>query len=299
MPQQDRHVEHACPAKINLTLHVTGKRADGFHALHSVVARTRFGDHLRLEWNHAGSPDQDRVVVEEGCLPEGDNTLAQAMRLFRESSGFARGALTARLWKRIPVGAGLGGGSSDAVATLKALQDLFGEAAYGVDWTRLATAIGSDCRLFLEDGPVVMTGRGDQVEPLPPTVAARLQAVPVILFKPDFPVSTPEAYRRLAAGRYYSTTEAVQQAMDAWLDGDDPVPTPHNDFESLLADWMPTIPVVLERLRRTHGLDARLSGSGSACFVFPSGNPSVIQILRKELDSAWGQYHWLVETELN
>ena len=62
---------------------------------------------------------------------------------------------------------------------------------------------------------------------------------------------------------------------------------------------MPSIAVVLDRLRRVHGLDARLSGSGSACFVFPCGGPSVIQILKKELDSAWGKFHWLVETELH
>ena len=230
MPQEDRHVEHACPAKINLTLYVTGRRPDGFHELHSVVARTRFGDHLRLEWSPDGSADQDRVQLEEGCLPVGDNSVAQAIRLFRESSGFSGGALTARLWKRIPAGAGLGGGSSDAVATLKALQDLFGELAYGVDWARLATDIGSDCRLFLEEGPVVMTGRGDRVEPLPPPAATRLEGIPVILFKPDFPISTPEAYRRLAAGRYYTAAEAVQPAMDAWLSGEDPLPAPHNDF---------------------------------------------------------------------
>jgi 4-diphosphocytidyl-2-C-methyl-D-erythritol kinase len=299
MPQEDRYVEHLCPAKVNLTLFVTGKRADGFHALHSVVAQTRFGDSLRLEWRCAGSPEEDGVLVDGGGIPDGENTISKALRLYRESAGFNRGAFTARLTKRIPVGAGLGGGSSDAVATLKALQDMFGEMTYGTDWNGIATQIGSDCRLFLEDGPVVMEGRGEMVSPLPADLAARLRGAPVVLFKPDFSISTPEAYRRLANGRYYSDPARVRPLMDAWREGEGALPAPHNDFERLVADWMPTIGVVLHRLRHLHGLDARLSGSGSACFVFTGGRRSAIPLLRKELGSAWGKYYWLEETELH
>lgn len=292
-------MEHACPAKVNLSLAITGKRMDGFHELHSVVAQTTFGDTLRLEWQQAGTAEADSVIVDGVNLPQGDNTVAHALRLFREASEFRMGAFTARLQKRIPVGAGLGGGSSDAVATLKALQDMFGEQAYGIDWETLATMIGSDCRLFMEEGPVIMEGRGDKVSPLPPGLASRIRGRPLVLFKPDFSISTMEAYRRLAKGRHYSEPARVKALMQDWSAGNHALPDRCNDFERLLDEWIPSLALVLDRLRRLHGLDARLSGSGSACFVFPSDGASVIPVVKKELESAWGQFFWLQQTELH
>ncbi|MGC9450921.1 MAG: 4-(cytidine 5'-diphospho)-2-C-methyl-D-erythritol kinase [Oceanipulchritudo sp.] len=299
MPLEDRCVEHACPAKVNLTLCILGKRGDGFHDLHSVVAQTSFGDRLRLEWRHDVKPGQDAVVAEEGTLPGKDNTVALALRFFREAAGFDEGAFTARLWKRIPSGAGLGGGSSDGASTLKALRDLFGDQAYGVDWAALAARIGSDCSLFLENGPVIMSGRGELVEPLPAELAARLSRLPVVLFKPWFPIPTGEAYRRLALAGLYSDEGMPDRLVGEWRAGEQAVPSPCNDFQRLLGEWMPSLAVVLDRLRTLHGLDARLSGSGSACFVFPPEGGSVISIIRDELVNAWGRDFWLETTSLN
>lgn len=298
MPLDDRLVELTCPAKINLTLAILGRQADGFHALHSIVAQTCFGDRLQMSWQASGNPAADFVSIRGSDLPATDNSVATAIRLFRESSGFGAGTFAAVLEKRIPAGAGLGGGSSDAVAALKGIRQLLGEAAPEIDWHGLSSRIGSDCPLFLQEVPVVMEGRGERLSPLPEELAGRLQGQPVVLFKPDFPINTAEAYRRLAASRTYSTRQAAEQALADWQAGNDPAPPAGNDFERLVEDWMPTIAVVLQRLRDLHGLDARMSGSGSACFAFHNGEESVIEEIKKELVAAWGGRYWLVQTSL-
>ncbi len=168
MAPVDQPVTLTCPAKVNLSLAILGPREDGFHALHSVVAQTSFGDELTLEWNPAGPVDKDVVVVQDALLPEADNSVRRAIQAYRRAAGFTAGAYTATLIKRIPVGAGLGGGSSDAVATLKALRQLHGPEFPDVDWSTLAANLGSDCPLFLNDNPVVMEGRGEQLTPLEP-----------------------------------------------------------------------------------------------------------------------------------
>ena len=283
------------PAKINLSLAVLGKQADGFHALHSVVTQTVFGDELEFEWiPEASGPD--RVVVPGLILPERDNTIWQALALFRQASGMESGQFTVRMEKRIPVGAGLGGGSSNAVTVLRALRQVFGRHMPGVDWHVIAARIGSDCPLFLADKPVIMEGRGERISILYDDLCSRIQGQPVILFKPGFSINTAEAYARLARARLYQTNQEAAALMDQWRDQGERLPPACNDFERLLEEWMPSLAVVLKRLRNKHGLDARLSGSGSACFLFPSGEVSAIKILQQELADAWGSSFWIEET---
>lgn len=288
-------LELTSPAKINLSLAVLGKQADGFHALHSVVAQTVFGDALEFEWI-PDAPGPDRVVVPGLNLPEQDNTIWRALALFREASGIVSGQFNVRLEKRIPIGAGLGGGSSNAVTVLRALRQVFAHHMPAVDWHAIAAKIGSDCPLFLEDKPVVMEGRGERISVLEEDLRNRIQGQPVILFKPGFSINTAEAYARLArAGLYQSAREAAV-LMDQWRARGDRLPPGCNDFERLLADWMPSLGLVLKRLRENHGLDARLSGSGSACFLFSSTQVSAIKILQQELADAWGSSFWIKET---
>ena len=292
MPRPACSESESCPAKINLTLAVTGRREDGFHNLHSIVAQTEFGDRLFLDWDPAAQgPDQ--LSAGEGKLPEGDNSVLQAIRLFREKTGLREGRLSGLLDKRIPIGAGLGGGSSDAAAALRILQRMFPDASAGHDWVRLSASIGSDCPLFFSSQPVLMRGRGEWIEALPPDLVQRLSGQPVLLFMPPFPISTPEAYRRLAAARLYTLADTAAASFAEWQAATDRFPPTGNDFERLARHWMPSLGVVLDRLHLRAGLDARLSGSGSACFAFAEGGSFDMEILASELESAWGPHAWV------
>ncbi len=298
MPQDSPLLECRCPAKINLTLAVTGRRKDGYHQLHSIVAQTEFGDELALRWDPGGQPDQDRAEVRGMDLPLAESSVNVALRRFREAVGLKHGAFSLALGKLIPAGAGLGGGSSDATAVLRAACSLLREQCQGLDLAAVAARVGSDCPLFLHDQPVLMEGRGETISLLPEGLAGRIRHRPVVLFKPAFSINTCEAYRRLAAGGYYSGAGKGASLLEAWADSDSVLPPRWNDFERLAEDWMPSLAVVLERLRRKLGLEARLSGSGSACFAFHDGDSSVIQCLRQELQSAWGEHYWMVETRM-
>ena len=196
------------PAKINLFLAVTGRRSDGFHDLVSVVAPLDFGDTLRVE------PAARFSIVCENSEVPGDETnlVLKAARAFAMATKWG-GAATFFLEKRIPMGAGLGGGSSDAVAALRALNQLAGPQYALPPEALAATAVqlGSDCPLFLHGVPVVMRGRGERVTPLPESVARRLQGRRVLLFKPGFGIATPWAYGQLAAaapGSYLPSSDA-------------------------------------------------------------------------------------------
>lgn len=297
MPTSERSITLACPAKINLTLAVLGPRGDGFHELHSLVVQTAFGDELTLRHDPQDG-GSDRIVIEGEGPPGDESTVADAIRLFREAAGPVPGAFYARLMKRIPVGAGLGGGSSDGATTLKAIRKLFPAEASRLDWLRLAAGIGSDCPLFLSDAPVLMEGRGERITELDPELAARLGGLEVVLFKPRFSINTAEAYSRMAARKVYCSQPDLGRVLEEWSASGEPLPAPLNDFERLLDIWIPSLPIVLKRLREQHGLDARLSGSGSACFAFTPGSASVMEIVQEEMRRAWGECDWVAQTHL-
>jgi 4-diphosphocytidyl-2-C-methyl-D-erythritol kinase len=157
------------PAKINLFLAVTGRRADGYHDLVSVVAPLDFGDLLIAETGER-KPEAGRQFDLECNDPEvpvdGNNLILKAAKAFVVATGWME-PVAFRLDKRIPVGAGLGGGSSNATATLLALNQLSGANLGRAELAGLAAGIGSDCPLFLEGGPVIMRGRGERIESLP------------------------------------------------------------------------------------------------------------------------------------
>ena len=166
------------PAKINLFLAITGRQADGFHGLVSVVAPVAFGDtlHVRHRSQEPGAGCREAEFT-LGCddpdLPTDESNLVlRAARAFAKATGW-RGEVNFRLEKRIPVSAGLGGGSSNAVAALRALNGIAGKPLDAARLAELAAELGSDCPLFLHDGPVVMRGRGERVEPLPALDALR------------------------------------------------------------------------------------------------------------------------------
>lgn len=196
-------VVRVAPAKLNLTLAVVGRRDDGYHDLHSVFVPLAFGDRLSLAPAPAGSVDTLHVTGRSVDAGPG-NLVLRALAATRRAvgGGWSGGpgpapALAARLDKRIPIAAGLGGGSSDAAAALDGAVEAWG--AELDDHARLAVAagLGSDVPFFAAGGPALVEGRGERVTPLP-----GLRGEPgILLVTPSVAVSTPDVFAAFAAIR--------------------------------------------------------------------------------------------------
>lgn len=280
------------PAKINLFLAVTGRRADGYHELVSVVAPLTFGDELTVETGE-GRPEtggQFSLECDDPQVPvDGSNLVLKAAEAFVTATGW-KAAAKFRLAKRIPVGAGLGGGSSNATAALRALNQLSGAGLSHAALMALAAGVGSDCPLFLYGGPVVIRGRGEQVVALPAAAAGRLHGRSVLLFKPGFGVSTAWAYEQMAAGapRAYLSAAEAGRRLAGWIEGQaDATVLLFNNLEPVVFRKYLALPVLLERLQVRFGLAPRMSGSGSACFaLLPAG--ARVEEITAAIVEAWG-----------
>ncbi|MBP6864318.1 MAG: 4-(cytidine 5'-diphospho)-2-C-methyl-D-erythritol kinase [Candidatus Didemnitutus sp.] len=290
-----------CPAKLNLYLAVTGRRADGFHDLVSVVTPLAFGDELEAELR-PGSGEEPRFTLAcdaPGVPLDGTNLVLKAAQAFAAATGWD-GAAHFRLQKRIPTGAGLGGGSSNAVAALRALDRLAGTALSAQRLEALAAGLGSDCVLFLRSGPVIMSGRGEQVEDLPEGAAGRLRGRRVIVFKPSFGIATPWAYGRMVArGTDYIARDEAEATLARWL-ADTQAPVAAllaNNMQPAAFEKYVALPLLLARLRREFGVATLMSGSGSACFALaddPAQEAAVAVCIRE----CWGEQAVVAATAL-
>ena len=257
-----------CPAKINVFLAITGQRADGFHELVSVAVPLDWGDTLTVAAAAAG---EFSLTCDDATVPVDEtNLVLKAARAFATASGWAGGARF-HLAKQVPMGAGLGGGSSDAVGALKALNHLAGNCLDLKTLSSVAAQVGSDCPLFLYEGAVVMRGRGEVIESLPSSARARLAKAKVLLFKPGFGVNTGWAYGALAAVAPggYLPEEAAEGRLSKWTK--DEMATvdalAFNSMEAPAWEKYAALPTLAARLRRDHGIEMHMSGSGSTCFV--------------------------------
>ena len=289
------------PAKLNLFLAITGKRADGFHDLVSVVATVAWGDNLQVQAKTEGEgTERFELTCDDAAVPvDGTNLVLKAARAYAAASGWQGGARF-HLEKRVPMGAGLGGGSSDAVAALRALNRLTGGLMAEDEVAKLAASLGSDCPLFLAGAPVVMRGRGERVELLAPRAAARLRGRRVVIFKPGFGISTPWAYGRMAANgaaNYLSAAEAEKRLAE-WSAGDEAAEALlFNNMEGVAFGKFVALPTLVEELRERFGLVARMSGSGSACFAFLAEDTPVTEIA-VVIRGAWGESAFVTETRI-
>ncbi|MFI5355964.1 MAG: 4-(cytidine 5'-diphospho)-2-C-methyl-D-erythritol kinase [Opitutales bacterium] len=283
------------PAKINLFLAITGRRADGYHDLVSLVAPLAWGDTLTAE----PAPAWALTCTDPAVPLDDSNLVLRAAAAFRAATGWA-GAAAFHLTKRIPMGAGLGGGSSNAVATLRALNELAGHPLDGPQLQALSAPLGSDCPLFAVGGPVVLRGRGEQVEALAAAEHARLRGRPVLVFKPDFGVATAWAYRALAAspGLYVPAAQA-EARLDKWCRDETAglAGLLGNSLEPVVAGKYLALPAMYRVLRERFGLAPCLSGSGSASFVLPAaGTP--LEAVAGCIREAWGPEAVVVVTNL-
>ncbi len=251
-----RRVRVRALAKINLELRVLGKRADGYHELRTIFQTISLADTIDLAFT-AGP----KTVIEiQDPLQLADNLAVKAARLALETMK-VRGRVEIRLVKRIPMGAGLGGGSSDAAAVLLALPVLAGKAVPWPVLARLAAELGSDVPFFLIGGTAVGIGRGTELFPLPDTPSR-----PGLLAVPDVHVSTAEAYRLLSPRL---TSESEQNKIFSFQSlalAGGVSETGCNDFEAVVMEQYPRLALLKKRLERAGAAPAVMSGSGSAVF---------------------------------
>ncbi len=286
------------PAKLNLFLAITGRRADGYHELLSVVVKLDFGDTL-----HAEPAAEFSLRCDAPELPVDDsNLILKAARAFAAATGWNGGARFT-LEKKIPTGAGLGGGSSDAVAALRALTRIAGpkHALSPGELFQVAAQVGSDCPLFLHEGPVVMRGRGELIGNLPSGVARRLSGRRVLVFKPGFEISTPWAYAQLAAGApgTYLAADVAEKQLAAWI-GNPAAPAEallFNNMEPPAFAKFVALPVMLSELRGRFGMQPRMSGSGSACFALLQDDSPAADI-EDALRAGWGTSVFAIQTRV-
>ncbi|MBO4503323.1 MAG: 4-(cytidine 5'-diphospho)-2-C-methyl-D-erythritol kinase [Bacteroidales bacterium] len=240
--------------KINLGLRVLRKRADGYHDLETVFYPTDFfTDTLMLELGGKGFHFECHGVQDAG--PDDDNLCVRAWRLLRDD--FALDGVCLTLEKRIPTGAGLGGGSADAAFTLKMLAEAF---ALPLDSARLkhyAAQLGSDVPFFIDNTPMYATGRGEILTPVPLDLCNyRIEIV-----KPDFSISTKEAYAGVTPHiPDLDVKEIVQRPIAEWRG------LLHNDFEDSVFQRFPVLAQLKSEMYAKGAVYAAMSGSGTAVF---------------------------------
>ena len=253
--------------KINLGLHVVGKRPDGYHNLETIfLPVTDLCDELEItELNptsggaaHAPSMIQDGITLDNA--PE-DNLCMKAWRLLHEEFGIP--AVHIRLKKGIPFGAGLGGGSSDAAFTLKMLNAMFSLHLNDTDLERRAAMLGADCAFFIQNRAAYATGIGDQLE----NIEIRNSKFEVKIEIPEGEhVSTKEAYGGLRRDLFGTPRpdlrEAVRRPIEEWCR------LIVNDFENSVFPAHPAIAALKEEMYRRGALYASMTGSGAAVFGF-------------------------------
>lgn len=288
------------PSKINLTLAITGVRPDGFHDLVSLVAPLDWGDTLDVRVTQAAQADT--LACDFPGVP------TDATNLILKAAAALRAALPAKaqppfahfiLKKRTPAGAGLGGGSGNAAAALLALNRLSPEPV-GEDFLeKIAAEVGSDCPLFVRAKPVVMRGRGERLESLPPAAERAISGRRVCIFKPSFGINTGWAYGQMKAQapRHYLPPAEAEAMLAAWMkdpSGDLPL---FNNMQGVAFEKYVALPALLERLRARFQVPCIMSGSGSACFALPKPDTDVAA-LRACVEDAWGPHAWVAECRL-
>jgi 4-diphosphocytidyl-2-C-methyl-D-erythritol kinase len=261
------------PAKVNLFLEVLGKRPDGFHQVATLMLAIRRFDTLWFKEDPSGQLHLECNRLDLSTGP--DNLVLRAARLLQERTGCTRGC---RVWlvKRIPVAAGLGGGSADAAATLVGLNQLWRLGLADRELEKLGAELGSDVPFFFHTPAAWCTGRGEIVTPVPAP-----RALDLVLLCPSFGCSTAEVYRRVevpAAPLEGSAALAALAAGDVQALGG----LLHNRLQPAAEKVAPQLVALQGRLRRLNPAGAILSGSGSTLLAL-CRNPIEVQRLATEL----------------
>jgi 4-diphosphocytidyl-2-C-methyl-D-erythritol kinase len=254
-------------AKLNLDLRVLYQRPDGYHELRSIFQTISLADEIGIHFARS----RRTAIRMSGNIDIPDNLMVRAARLCLEEMRVAA-SVDFALHKRIPMGGGLGGGSSDAAAVLRALPKLAGQPLPVERMMHLAALLGSDVPFFLLGGTAAVMGRGDELYPVPD-----LRSPHVLVVSPDIHVSTPEAYRLLSPRLSPELAKIKLAGFQARLWTHDIGPA-INDFEPVVFQQHPRLKKIRNQLRRAGATTALMTGSGSSIFgIFES---------KREMDAA-------------
>lgn len=244
------------PAKVNIGLHITEKRPDGFHNLQSVVVPIGLCDILEFRLTDSNDPglqfSQSGIPVDGGA---GNNLCEKAHEMINTICPLP--PVEIHLHKQIPVGAGLGGGSSNATTSLEGLNTLASGTLSREQLHAMAASLGSDCPFFLHRKPMMMEGRGELLSP----VSVSLSSMFMVVLFPEIHISTKEAYASIhprAPERHLR--ELISSPVEKWRD------LIVNDFEKGIFRQYPQLEQMKQALYQSGALYASLSGSGSSLF---------------------------------
>lgn len=244
-------------AKVNLGLHVLRRRTDGFHDIETVFLPVEWTDTLTVEPEETLSFTCDDATIEGN-----DNLVMRAARMLREHFDVRKGARI-HLAKRIPYGAGLGGGSSDAAAALRILAELWNLEDAHETLFEIGSRLGSDVPFFLQDEAAFATGRGTDLEPLSDEKGEYVFPFDLVVAVPETRVSTPQAYALI------TPNENKRPDLRDLVRSNDPARWRReldNDFEEAVLEAFPEIAALKESLYDAGAAYASMSGSGSAVF---------------------------------
>jgi len=280
----DQHVQ--APAKINLSLHVRGRRLDGYHLIDSLMVPISLYDRLRIRINSSGKNPRSSVIRVESdstSIPSGPENLAhEAAKLLAATLKVAL-VIHINIQKRIPIGGGLGGGSSDAAAVLLALNRMLGSPFRTSELAQLATQIGADVSFFVHGRPARVLGVGDQIQPL--ALPARLH---LVVCSDGYPLSTKAVYSRHAVSL---TSEQQSTNIAAFVAGRKALPDLLvNDLEATAAQIHPGLLSLKANLVDQGALGALMTGSGSAVFgVWPDSQSAQRAAKRLRRQGLWAR----------
>ncbi len=277
-----KSVELHCPAKVNLYLRIVRRRKDGYHELVTLMQPVELFDELVLTLEGEGI----RLQCQGMDLPQGEENIAwKAARLFQRKTGEPRG-VEIRLYKRIPVGAGLGGGSSDAAGVLKGLNALLGNPVPEDTLHKWALSLGADVPFFISARPAVATGIGE--------ILHRIEIHPELYYVVAFPgwsVSTRWVYGNLDLG----LTNRSKQFRIPYLikKAEDIIGLLHNDLETVTARRFPWVSGTKSRLIDHGALGALMSGSGPTVFGVFADEGTAREVSRRLLQEVGGDVWWV------
>lgn len=253
-------IERIAHAKVNLALHVTGQRDDGYHLLDSIVAFTKYGDRVLVDLpHHAHGPVTISIdgPFSDGLTTGPENLITSAAFLLRDAvikEGGDPKPVTIHLEKNLPVASGIGGGSADAAATLLALREAWES---NIDLLPIAKALGADVPMCLKNLPLRAQGIGDEV-----TFLNAKDYLHLVLVNPGIDVSTPEVFKRLENKNNPELDFADRSSFpDLHI-----LAKNRNDLTQAAVEIAPEISTVIEALEKNDALLSRMSGSGATCF---------------------------------
>lgn len=244
-------------AKINIGLNIVSKRVDGFHNIETLMVPFGLTDELKLTENKRHGAKKFELVI-DGLAVDGaldSNLVSRAYYLLNADYGLP--PVKAVLNKKVPMGAGLGGGSADCAFAITALNKMFDLKLSTIEMQRYASMLGSDCALFVQNKPAYATSRGEVLKP----VSLNLSDYAIVVVKPDVHVNTAQAYKLLSPHEpEFKILDMLEKSPEEWNG------KMVNDFEAPIFEMFPVLPKIKDELYRQGASYASMSGSGSAIY---------------------------------